>query len=102
MWSDFTNLYILFSLYILITFGLLGALDDYKKIKNNNSSGISFKFKLFSQIILSVIGVSILTYYLEYQEFTNLIFHFLKIYLLIWVGFLFHFQFSLSLGPLML
>ena len=33
MWSDLTNLYILFSLYILITFGLLGALDDYKKLK---------------------------------------------------------------------
>ena len=53
MWSDLSNIYILFALYILISFGLLGVLDDYKKIKNNNSSGISFRFKLFSQIILS-------------------------------------------------
>ena len=78
MWSDLSNIYILFALYILISFGLLGVLDDYKKIKNNNSSGISFRFKLFSQIILSVIGISFLTYYLEYQEFTNLYFPFFK------------------------
>ena len=78
MWSDLGNIYILFSLYILISFGLLGALDDYKKIKNNNSSGVSFKFKLFTQIILSLIGISFLTYYLEYQELRNLYFPFFK------------------------
>ena len=78
MWSDITNIYIIFCLFILVSFGLLGALDDYKKIKNNNSSGISFKFKLSSQIVLSVIGISFLTYYLEYQELTNLYFPFFK------------------------
>jgi phospho-N-acetylmuramoyl-pentapeptide-transferase len=78
MWSDLTNIYILFLLYILISLGLLGALDDYKKITNQNSSGISFKSKFFSQIILSVIGISFLTYYLNYQELTNLYFPFFK------------------------
>jgi phospho-N-acetylmuramoyl-pentapeptide-transferase len=78
MWSDLANIYILFLLYILISLGLLGALDDYKKITNQNSSGISFKFKFFSQIILSVIGISFLTYYLNYQELTNLYFPFFK------------------------
>jgi phospho-N-acetylmuramoyl-pentapeptide-transferase len=78
MWSDLSNIYVIFLIYILLSFGLLGALDDYKKIKNNNSSGVSFKFKLFSQIILSVIGISFLTYYLDYQELTNLYFPFFK------------------------
>ena len=78
MWADLSNIYVLFSLYILISFGLLGALDDYKKIKNNNSHGVSFKYKLFSQIILSVIGICFLTYHLEYQEFTNLYFPLFK------------------------
>ena len=78
MWSDLTNIYILFLLYILISLGLLGTRDDYKKITNQNSSGISFKFKFFSQIILSVIGISFLTYYLNYQELTNLYFPFFK------------------------
>ena len=38
MWADIKNIYILFTLYICFSFGLLGAFDDYKKIKNNNST----------------------------------------------------------------
>ena len=78
LWSDLSNIYVLFCLYIVIAFGLLGALDDFKKIKNNNSSGISFKFKLFSQIFLAFIGISFLTYYVNYQELTYLYFPFFK------------------------
>ena len=55
-WGDLSNINILFCIYIAISFGLLGALDDYKKIKQSNSSGISSKFKIVSQIILAVIG----------------------------------------------
>ena len=73
MWSDLNNIYILFSFFILVSFGLLGFLDDYQKIKNKNSLGLSFKFKLFTQIILSIIGISFLTYYLEYKELTYFI-----------------------------
>ena len=39
-WGDLSNINILFCLYIAISFGLLGALDDYKKIKHSNSLGI--------------------------------------------------------------
>ena len=31
-WADLSNLNVLFCLYIAISFGLLGAFDDYKKI----------------------------------------------------------------------
>ena len=45
-WGDLTNTSVLLCIYITISFGLLGAFDDYKKIKHNNSSGISSKFKI--------------------------------------------------------
>ena len=64
-WGDLSNLNILFCLYIAISFGVLGAFDDYKKIKQSNSSGISSKFKLISQIILAIIGVCLFVYYLS-------------------------------------
>src|SRR5210317_943032 len=54
MWSDLTNIYILFLLYILVSLGLLGALDDYKKITNQNSSGISFKFNFFKDLVINL------------------------------------------------
>ena len=78
LWGDLTNVYILFSLYIVISFGLLGAFDDYKKIKNSNSSGISTKFKLITQILIAMLGLIILTYFVEYEEFKNLYFPFFK------------------------
>ena len=49
-WADLSNISIIFCIYIAVSFGLLGALDDYKKIKYNNSSGMSSKLKLSLQI----------------------------------------------------
>ena len=78
LWADLTNIYVLFCFYIVSTFGLLGAYDDYKKIKNSDSQGISSRFKLIAQIILAMIGLIVLTYFVEYQEFKNLYFPFFK------------------------
>ena len=78
LWADLKNIYILFCLYIVLSFGLLGAFDDYQKIKNSNSSGISSKFKILVQIFLAMFGLVILTYFVEYEEFKNLYFPFFK------------------------
>ncbi len=78
LWADLKNIYILFCLYVATSFGLLGAYDDYQKIRNKNSSGISSKFKIFMQIFLASLGLIILTFFVEYQEFKNLYFPFLK------------------------
>ena len=77
-WGNLTNINILFCIYIAISFGLIGALDDYKKIKYNNSSGISSKFKILSQIFLASLGVILFIYIVDYQEITNLYFPFFK------------------------
>ena len=77
-WGDLSNTSVLFCVYIAISFGLLGAFDDYKKIKHNNSSGISSKFKILSQVILAILGTSLFLYFVDYQEITNLYFPFFK------------------------
>jgi len=78
LWGDLKNIYLIFCIYIALTFGVLGAYDDYIKIKFNNSSGISSKLKLLIQIILSIIGISALTYFSDYSEISNLYFPFFK------------------------
>ncbi|MDA9731039.1 phospho-N-acetylmuramoyl-pentapeptide-transferase [Candidatus Pelagibacter sp.] len=78
MWGDLKNIYIIFCLYIVLSFGLLGAFDDFKKIKNGNSSGISSRLKLIAQVILAVMGMFFLTWFIEYEELRNLYFPFLK------------------------
>ena len=57
---------------------VLGAYDDFKKIKYNNSSGISSKSKTTLQIILAIVGVGFFVYYNDYQGLTNLYFPFFK------------------------
>ena len=55
LWCDFSSTYIWFLTFIVVSFGSLGAYDDYKKIKFNNSSGVSFGFKIIIQIIIAVL-----------------------------------------------
>ena len=78
LWADLTNIYILFCLYIVTSFGILGAYDDYKKISNSSSIGISSKLKIIIQILLATIGLIVLSFFVEYNEFQNLYFPFLK------------------------
>ena len=78
LWCNLSSPYIWTLIFFVACFGLLGAYDDYKKIKSKNSAGISFKFKISSQIIIALIGVFILTYYVNSPELKNLYFPFFK------------------------
>ena len=78
LWGDLTNSYIWFLLFVTASFGLLGAYDDYKKIKNKNSAGVSSKVKFITQIILSVIAIMILISFTDTSEIKNLYLPFFK------------------------
>ncbi len=74
LWGDLSNPYNWFLIYIAASFGLLGAYDDYKKIKKNHSSGLSSKFKIIIQIILALIGIIIIYLFSDSSEIKNLYF----------------------------
>jgi phospho-N-acetylmuramoyl-pentapeptide-transferase len=78
LWGDLSNHQIWCLLYIVTRFGLLGAFDDYKKIKFKNSSGISFKFKIIMQIVIATIGIFGVLQLTQNDELTNLYFPFFK------------------------
>tara|TARA_Y100001980_G_C14533472_1_gene309733 strand:+ start:188 stop:1174 length:987 start_codon:yes stop_codon:yes gene_type:complete len=78
LWGDLSNPFNWFLIYISGSFGLLGAYDDYKKIKYNNSNGISSKFKISIQIILAIVGILILYFSNASDEIDNLYFPFFK------------------------
>ncbi len=78
LWGDLSNPYNWFLIYIAGSFGLLGAYDDYKKIKKNHSSGLSSKLKFFIQLILALFGILIIYFFSDSNEIKNLYFPFLK------------------------
>ena len=78
LWADLNNAYIWVLLMVATSFGLLGATDDYLKIKRNNSRGISSGMKIIWQIILSLIAVFLLIKYGNNEHIKNLYFPFFK------------------------
>ena len=78
LWGDLTNPFNWFLIYIVGSFGLIGAIDDLKKIKGKSSAGISSKLKIVYQIILGVIGIMILSIFADTSELRNLYVPFFK------------------------
>ena len=78
LWSDLLNPFNWFLIFILLSFGLLGAYDDIKKIKTKNSAGLSFKAKFILQIILALVGISILSYLADPVDLKKLYVPFFK------------------------
>ena len=78
LWADLNNSYIWVLLFVATSFGLLGAIDDYLKIKHNNSRGISSRLKIIFQILLSLIAVLLLIKFGENEHLKNIYFPFFK------------------------
>jgi len=78
VWGDIRNTYIIVLSFVLISFGLLGATDDYYKLKYNTSHGISVKLKLTFQFLFSVITIFIIRQYLEKDTIGIIVFPFFK------------------------
>ena len=78
LWADLTNSYIWILLMVATSFGLLGAVDDYLKIKQNNSRGISSGLKIIFQVILSLIAIILLLKFGNNDHIKNLYFPFFK------------------------
>jgi phospho-N-acetylmuramoyl-pentapeptide-transferase len=49
LWADLENLFIWVVLFVMLAFGVIGYVDDYKKLILQNPAGISAKQKLFWQ-----------------------------------------------------
>ena len=78
LWGNIKNVYIWVLSFVLISFGTIGVLDDYKKLKLNNSKGLPARLKFLLQLILSIIiAVTISNVSVE-QHSTTLVFPFFK------------------------
>ncbi|RFA30322.1 phospho-N-acetylmuramoyl-pentapeptide-transferase [Alkalilimnicola ehrlichii] len=56
LWSDLSNRYVWMVLLVTLAFGVIGGVDDYKKLLLGNSKGLSAKAKYFWQ---SVVGLTV-------------------------------------------
>jgi len=56
LWADLENLYVWIVLFVMLSFGVIGYVDDYKKLILQDPAGISAKQKLFWQSCAAIIA----------------------------------------------
>ena len=54
LWSDLSNRYVIAVLAVTISFGIIGFVDDYRKVIKKNSVGLPAKWKFFWQSIITL------------------------------------------------
>ena len=63
LWSDLTNIYVWTLIFVSLSLGGLGFLDDALKIKFENSRGLKSSYKFLGQLLIGLVALSILIKY---------------------------------------
>jgi phospho-N-acetylmuramoyl-pentapeptide-transferase len=65
LWSDLTNRYVWVTLFVLVSFGVIGFVDDYRKVIRKDAKGLIARWKYFWQ---SVIALAVAIYLYSSQQ----------------------------------
>ena len=82
LWADLSNIYIWALIFVSLSLGLLGFVDDLLKIRLENSRGLNSKLKFLGQLLIGSITLFILINYSDHQYLYNLYFPFFKNFIL--------------------
>ena len=93
LWADLRNIYVWTLIFVSLSLGCLGLLDDILKIKFENSRGLKSRYKFAGQFVIGCITLFILIKFSEHEYLYNLYFPFFKN--LIWHMGLFFIPFGL-------
>ena len=78
LWADLRNIYVWTLIFVSLSLGGLGLLDDTLKIKYKNSSGLKSRYKFAGQLAIGSIALFILINYSNHEYLNELYFPFFK------------------------
>ena len=78
LWADLSNIFIWTLIFVSLSLGVLGFIDDLLKIKYENSRGLNSKMKFLGQLFIAGITLLILIKYSNHEYLYNLYFPFFK------------------------
>ncbi|MDR3450627.1 MAG: phospho-N-acetylmuramoyl-pentapeptide-transferase [Alphaproteobacteria bacterium] len=61
LWTDLSNIYVWAVLYVTIGFGLVGFLDDFRKLTQRSHRGVSGRVRLLCQIVIATSAIYAVT-----------------------------------------
>jgi len=65
LWADLTNRYVWVTLFIVASYGLIGFIDDYRKVIRKDAKGLIARWKYFWQ---SVVAIAVAFYLYAAQQ----------------------------------
>jgi len=78
LWADLENRLVWLVLWVTLSFGAIGWVDDYRKVVARNPKGLSVRAKLFWQSVIGVTAACFLAYYTSLPAQTAFIVPFFK------------------------
>ena len=55
LWADLSNRYVLVTLFVVVTYGIIGFVDDYRKVIRKDSKGLIARWKYFWQSVVAIL-----------------------------------------------
>ena len=62
LWADLSNRFVWVVLFVMVGFGAIGWVDDYRKVVHKNPKGMSAKEKLFWQALVGILASTYLAF----------------------------------------
>ncbi|MFS1702023.1 phospho-N-acetylmuramoyl-pentapeptide-transferase [Aestuariibacter sp. GS-14] len=78
LWADLSNRYVLVTLFVVVTFGIVGFVDDYRKVIRKDSKGLIARWKYFWQSAIALCVAFYLYSSAQQMEETALLVPFFK------------------------
>jgi phospho-N-acetylmuramoyl-pentapeptide-transferase len=78
LWADLENRLVWLVLWVMLGFGAIGWVDDYRKVVERNPRGLSVRMKLFWQSVIGVAAACFLAFYTSLPAQTEFIVPFFK------------------------
>jgi phospho-N-acetylmuramoyl-pentapeptide-transferase len=78
LWADLANRYVWIVLFTTLGFGIVGWVDDWRKVVHRNPKGLSARSKFFWQSVIAIAAVTYLAYSAKLPQQTQLIVPFFK------------------------
>ena len=78
LWADLQNRYVWIVLITTLGFGIVGWVDDWRKVVHRNPKGLSARAKFFWQSVIAIVAISYLAYSAKLPQQTELIVPFFK------------------------
>ena len=78
LWADLQNRLVWVVLWVMLGFGAIGWVDDYRKVVERNPKGLSVRMKLFWQSVIGVAAACFLAFYTSLPAQTEFIVPFFK------------------------